>query len=617
MKNDSNCCDIAFHSIFLSNLHDIISINIDFFTICRYNQLLFRFTRIRYMQKYIKIEVIMKRILLVAVLLMFIFLLDACVQEDDPDPIINPVVLRDEEREDIILDFDLVSMTFALPTESYELHSMIADSVIFQQEKEIRVFGKAEPGTIILVKLTKDFNQAESTKNYAFVPENGEWIVTLPALSASFFTYTLTISDTVTETLIHDVLIGEVWLMSGQSNMELKVSEMDRGLETYGTIHEEYIRVFTQLRANNNESFPYEPRYDVTIGQWKKADSYDNIMDVSGIGMSFAISTLYNFISQSKQVPVAIINTAIGGSQIHAWLPRSEITESPVLKSYVTGQGYNYDDTDWNVEGWNNYNQVSALYNSRIAPLTHFNIRGVAWYQGESDPVYSQTIEATERLIDSWSAMFNKNDELLNFALIQLAPYDGDDPTLGTSTKNYTYTGFALHRRAQFDIINDPKYADKVFVVPIYDINLKWNVLPSQFLWANAIHPVVKIPVGDRLSKMAMSFVYLNNNQYLAPIADEVNVGEDSITIHFINVGSGLMLLKNQSLGVTTVEVFDFLGRRLTVEAEIDSSGSIRLNNINVSSVRYVSYSDFTRNEESNLASSYGIPALPFHIKID
>lgn len=401
----------------------------------------------------------MKKLFIFGLLLLTSIALTACSEdvEEAKEPEkekeqIEERVLRENERIDIIKDFDLTNVNYKEPTKAFELHSMIADDVIFQQGKNIRVFGKAEPNTIVLVKLTKDERQKESYTNYGFADANGEFLVELPALEASFYSYTLTVSDTVNETLVENCLIGEVWLSSGQSNMELKVSEMHKGEFTYSGINEQFIRVFKQEREWNNIAFPYEVAYDVHNGEWLRATSYENISDVSGIALSFAYETFYEFISQGKQVPIAIINTAIGGTHMHSWLPREEVTSSNALKTYVNNNGFNYDDEDWNDRAWSNYNQVSALYNSRIAPLGNFNIKGVMWYQGETDPVYEISVISIQKLIKSWSKLFNKNDELLYFSMIQLAPYDGVDPFEGPSTKNYSYVGFAHHRRAQFDI---------------------------------------------------------------------------------------------------------------------------------------------------------------------
>jgi len=521
---------------------------------------------------------------------------------------------RNNEKENILLDFDLSSIEYLSPTKEFSLHSMISNDVIFQQQKEIRIFGKAEAGTIILIKLTKDLDNSENYTNYAIVPENGEWISSLPALEASFDTYTLTISDTIHESYITNCLIGEVWLISGQSNMELKVREMDLGYDLFNSVNEEYIRVFHQARLNNNSLFPYEPSYDVINGSWKIANQYDHISDASGIGFSFAYRLFYVFLQQGLQVPVAIINTPIGGTQIQSWLPRAEVQNNTTLSNYVISHGYETGFVGWNSKGWNNHNQVSANFNLKISPLSNFNIKGVAWYQGESDPVYQESVISIKALIDSWSEIFNKNDELLYFALIQVAPYDGADPFLGNSSN--WYSGFAFHRRAQFDIVMDPIYSQKVFIVPIYDIDLKWDVPTSQFAWADPIHPVVKLPVGQRLSKMVMSFVYLKDEEYLAPLFDSIELGDDYITIQFNNVGTGLQFIKNPENGVTTVEVILYSGVKVNVEAQIISFNSIRLVYQNIEDVQYVSYSNLSRNELSNLAGSNGIPVIPFVIEV-
>ncbi|MCK7484275.1 MAG: hypothetical protein MZU97_01030 [Bacillus subtilis] len=111
---------------------------------------------------------------------------------------------RGDETMNIHLDFDLTGITFSTPTAPIDLHSLIADRAVFQQNKPIRIFGIATPGTIVLVKLTKDYETQTQRKNYGFADESGRFLIELPALEASFSTYTLTVSDTQNEVRVVD-----------------------------------------------------------------------------------------------------------------------------------------------------------------------------------------------------------------------------------------------------------------------------------------------------------------------------------------------------------------------------------------------------------------------------
>jgi sialate O-acetylesterase len=488
---------------------------------------------------------------------------------------------------------------------------------VLQQGKPIRVFGKGTPGSIALAKLVKDSDPAVSSQNYAIVNQFGNYVMELDSFVASFETYTLTVSDTVHEIKISDLLIGEVWIAGGQSNMAIKVSEMNEGSSTMAAASNNQIRIFFQEVGNDNGEYPTTPATDVRNGSWKTADLSSSIAECSAIGYSFA-TELFRLLKEERlSVPVAIINTAKGGSKIQSWLPRAAMLANAVFKNYVQGQGYTFDEEPYSSTDWTNYNRPSALYNTKIAPLFQFQIKGVLWYQGESDANYNATMIALPLLIDTWSAGFNQNDELLDFVFVQIAPYDGADPLLGESSQNYSFTTFPAHRQAQLDVVRMTKYASHACIVPIYDISLVWQAPSSQFLWTDPIHPLTKIPVGQRCGKVAYSKYYYGVVDFEAPMVESFVYDATSITITFSHVARGLALFKNPSLGVTTVEIFHKNGIREYVTCSILDANRIQIQGIDTSDVNYFAYSYLTRNESSNLGSSFGTPAIPFKIKLE
>lgn len=514
-------------------------------------------------------------------------------------------------------DFDLNNISFSQPENSFELHSTISDNVLFQRDKPIKIKGKAEANTIILVKLVMNNNPSVSYLAQSLVDEDGEFIVELPALQASYNSYTLVISDTVHEDIVENILIGEVWLAGGQSNMGIRVKEMEDGNQVMLDAMESYIRIFFQAEGTTSENYPYEPAFDVEGGYWVTADKGENIALCSAIGYTFAYELFYQFLAEGSEVPVAIINTQKGGSSIHSWLQREVIVNSEPIKDFVLSKGYTFDEATFNTKASQNYNQPSALFNKKVAPLFDFNIKGVIWYQGENDPNYEPSIYSISALIESWSEGFNQNGELLPFALVNLHPYDGTDPFLGESTRNLTLSSYSLHRQAQFEIVTSPKYASTTMVIPIYDISLKWDVPSSQFKWKSVIHPTTKKPVGERIAKAAMTKFYSCEIDYLPPLYQSHTYDENSITITFDHVGTTLRTFKNSVAGVTTVEVYLNDGTRQSVTCRIISYNQIKITNIDTSIVTAFSYSNFVRNEMSNLSSSFNVPAVPFKVSLN
>jgi sialate O-acetylesterase len=516
----------------------------------------------------------------------------------------------------ILQDFDLTGIEYPAVSVPLKLHSLISDHALFQRDKPIRIFGTASPFGLILAKLLKDGDPTQSMLAYSFADELGDFVLELPALYAGFETYTLVVSDTVNEKKIVDLLIGEVWVLGGQSNMGIRVREMDGGVQAMSEAAESQIRIFYQSEGLNAEAYPYVPDKDVKMGIWKRADTGSNIAECSAVGYTFAVELFYTLYARGEQVPIAILNTQKGGSSIHSWLPRQAIVDTPQIRDFVISKGYPLDESGWNQREAQNYNQTSALFNRKVAPLFNFNVKGVVWYQGENDPLYDPTIYAIPLLMETWSEGFNRNDELLPFVLIQLHPYDGSDPFLGESTKNYTSLGYPGHRLAQFEIARSEAYKDSVVVIPIYDVSLLWNVPTSQFQWKSVIHPVTKRPVGERAAKAVWTAFYGGNIDYRAPLLSEVSFAAQSITMTFDHVGMGLRTFKDSSQGVTTVEIHLTNGVRQTVTCEIVSGNQIRITGVDTSTVVSVSYSHFTRNEASNLASSYNVPVIPFKVDL-
>lgn len=573
----------------------------------------------------------MSRIRLAFVLLCFVFCLTAC--EKAITTTINTITslttepteagtttkrpLRDDETSNIILDFDLSQVSFETPKKSISLNSVLSDHAVLQQEKPIRVFGSGTPGSIALSKLVCDSDPSVSYQNYAIVDQFGHYVMELESLSASFETYTLTVSDTVHEIKISDLLIGEVWIAAGQSNMAIKVKEMYQGAETMEAASNEQIRIFYQAEGQDNGNYPSNPFNDVIQGSWMVADLGENIANCSAIGYKFA-TELFRLLKEVRlSVPVAIINTAKGGSKIQSWLPKSLIQTNSTFKSYVQNAGYSFDELPYDSNNWTNYNQPSALYNVKVAPLFNYQIKGVLWYQGESDASYNITKIALPMLMDCWSKGFNQNDELLDFVFIQIAPYDGTDPANGDSTQNLWNTSWPEQRLGQLDVVKMEKYSATSVIVPIYDISLNWEAPAEQFLWTNPIHPLTKIPVGERAGKIAYSRFYYGVVDFEAPMVESFEYDATSITITFSHVAKGLSLFKNAEQGVKTVEIFHKNGARETVSCTIIDTNRIRITGVDTTDINYVSYSYQTRNELSNLGNSFGTPAVPFKLKLE
>ncbi|MFA5006875.1 MAG: sialate O-acetylesterase [Candidatus Izemoplasmatales bacterium] len=521
---------------------------------------------------------------------------------------------RADETSDIALDFDLSQYDYLAPTVPIALPSIFADHLVFQRNKPIRVFGTGTPGGIALAKLVLAQDPSVFETAAAIVAADGTFALELAALPGSFDAYVLTVSDTVREIRIVDVLVGEVWIAGGQSNMAMTVREADGGVALADAADDSRIRIFDQAIGDHDGSYPSSPAADVAGGAWTVADSAAGVLDCSAIGYAFARELKRLLGEEHLDMPVAILNTAKGGSYLHSWLPRETMQASEAALDRIDDLGWTLSRAHWNEFGWDNYNQPSALYNQKIAPLLGFAIGGVLWYQGESDPVYDASLAMIPLLIESWSAGFNRDGTLLPFAMIQLAPYDGADPTLGPAA-NPKQVFFAYHRQAQLEVLMDPRYAATTVLVPIHDVSLAWNVPAGQFAWADPIHPVAKIPVGERAGKEAYTAFFYGAVDFLPPTVASIAYDATTITIAFDHVARGLRLI-GSAASVATVEVILKNGIRTDVACTILDKDEIRIEGIDTTQVAAVAYGYRSRNEDANLASGYGIPALPFRLPL-
>ncbi|HRY77675.1 MAG TPA: sialate O-acetylesterase [Candidatus Izemoplasmatales bacterium] len=522
--------------------------------------------------------------------------------------------LREDETANIVLDFDLNAFSFVPPTRAVSLRSVISDHAVLQQGKPIRIFGAATPGTLVLAKLVRNDDPGQSEKAAVIAAEDGTFLLELPALTASFSSYTLTVADTVHELRVHDLLIGEVWLSGGQSNMAMEVEEADGGAAQLAAADQPLIRLFYQNSGDHNANYPYQPAADVVGGIWKTADAPERIKDASAVAYAFARRLFRLLSEEGLECPIGIIQSAKGGSMIQSWLPRPALQASPTMVSYIASRGFDFNIVPYNPNDWENFQRPGALYNAKIAPLFPYGIRGVLWYQGESDAYYEPNLTAIPMLIDTWSAGFNPDGELLPFVMIQLHPYDGGDPMTASST--HWYSGYVQHRQAQAEVAASERYAATTEIVPIYEINLLWDVPVEQFVWKDPIHPVTKIPVGERAANQVYSRFYWGVIDFLPPQVTGIQREGDVLTIDFNHVGRGLALFKNATAGVTTVQIIRTNGLKQFVACEILDADSIRLTIENPDTAAYVAYAWLSRNEAANLGNSRQIPVLPFRIPI-
>lgn len=297
----------------------------------------------------------------------------------------------------------LIIALFALNASAeIKLPALVGDHMVLQQKARVNFWGTASANSNVTVTTSWD------KKSYQTEAEkNGQWKLDVQTPSAGG-PYSIQISDGGSITL-NDVLIGEVWICSGQSNMEMALrgnsSPVLNASQIILNADNDNIRLFKVKTASS-----LSPLADVE-GEWNPSTSA-SARDFSAIGWQFA-----DVLQKKLHVPVGMIMSTVGGTMIEAWMSHGSLAAFPQVKIPATLT--------------NNpkpYREPTALYNGMIAPLRNYAIKGVIWMQGESN---RQEPELYEQLfpvmVKDWRTQFNQGE--FPFYYAQIAPFGSSDTT--------------------------------------------------------------------------------------------------------------------------------------------------------------------------------------------
>lgn len=367
------------------------------------------------------------------------------------------------------------------------LPSVFSDNMVLQQNSDVAIWGWSDPSET--VKIVTSWNTKDTVKVKA--DNAAAWKTTIRTISAGG-PYSIQIIGNNGVTL-NNVMLGEVWICSGQSNMEWSVnSKIINGEEEAAKANNPNIRIYHVPKIAADY-----PQQDCNAN-WTVC-SPETMRVTSAVGYFFARE-----LQQKLNVPVGIIVSAWGGTPAETWIEKSRIENNPVLnKSKIT------EYFSWCPSA------VGTMYNSMIYPIVPFGIAGAIWYQGETNcsnyPVYSQLMKT---LIENWRGDFNKD---FPFYLVQIAPF------------NYGDKGTSEYLREQQEIIS--KTVTNTGMVVISDLvdDIK------------NIHPKDKLNVGKRLANYALAETYKQNvGAYKSPAYQSMQLEKDKVRLTFGDVLNGL-----------------------------------------------------------------------------
>lgn len=471
------------------------------------------------------------------------------------------------------------------------LPALFGDHMVVQRNLPVHVWGRATPGEAVSVTF-------QSGTAAATADNIGYWSVHLPALDAGGpFTLTVKGANTVT---LRDVLVGDVWVASGQSNMELRLRDALNGPGEIVVSNYPKIR-FIQVA---NQTSPY-PLDNINAGKGWLVSSPDTSGSLSAVAYFFARE-----LQKHNGVPIGLLSSSWGGTPQEAWVSLKTISADASLMPVFSLWARMNEDTvaeklrrEIQLKAWQDaVNQAKAegkpapgrpykandngewapggLYNAMIAPLTPFPIRGAIWYQGESNAdadrvgIYGRLIES---MIQDWRRAWGEGD--FPFLLVQLPGFKNGGR-------------WPEAREAQRRALS---LANTGMAITI-DLGEPTN-----------IHPKNKQDVGKRLALVAEGVADGEKIEYSGPLFRLAATEGNSIRVWFDHTGSGLVA-KDGAL--KTFEVAGADHKFKAADANIDGA-SVVVSSASIPAPVYVRYgwSDFP---DCNLFNSEGLPASPF-----
>ena len=458
-------------------------------------------------------------------------------------------------------------------------NSLFSNHAVLQRGVVVPVWGSGSDGEAVTV----EFNgQKKETKTV-----DGKWFVKLNAMQYGG-PYTLKITgENALE--VEDIYVGEVWVCSGQSNMERQLGprppqpliadwEKERDNANYPLIREYYVPITTSD----------EPLED--IGSKWEVCSPESVKEWSAVGYFFA-RDLY----KALNVPIGMLFTAVGGTPVEYWTSRSGLENHPALKKVVEDydkalmafpkqlakykrDGSKGDAPKNPAEARHTYGHFNAM----ISPLLHYAIKGVIWYQGESNQHNAELYPTLlSNMIFDWRSNWGVGE--FPFLYVQVAPFKNMKPEI---------------REAQRITLNRTYNTAMIVTTDCGD--------------ANDVHPPNKQPVGYRLSLAARALAYKEKIEYSGPMYETMEIVGDKVILHFSHTGKGLTAKEGSLKGfVIAAEDKNF------VEAEAKIVGTtVEVTGKNLQNPVAVRYG-WANVPDVNLFNKDGLPASPFKTDLD
>lgn len=502
----------------------------------------------------------------------------------------------------------LLILAFTLQAFALEMPKVFSDHMVLQQQEPVRLWGRAEANAAVQIQFAGQ--EVNTTAD-----GQGNWSAKLEPLEASFAGRELTVKSGDAMLTFEDVLVGEVWLGSGQSNMLWRMDRSNDGDLLQLGANDPYLRLYAV-----NYATATEPQFSCPA-VWQK-DSPASAGNFSGVAYQFARD-----LRKTLNVPVGIIQSAVGGTPVIAWTRKGAFSAyEPLVEKHAEWEHklstYEEDLAKWQTEydawrqakgiatedyprhknqgapekpeGPDSPHRPASLANGMIAPVAPYTIRGVIWYQGEQDArwdpeKYGQRLGV---MINDWRQWWGLPE--MPFGIVQLANFGmardvpGDEP-------------WPKLRESQRLLAKADPHAGLVVAIDVGE--------------ADDIHPTDKFTVARRLARWALTDVYGKLSLVGGPEIAEAKLGDNAIILTFDQVGTGLRAFNSQKLLGFSVEGAN--GKSVKVPAEITGNNQVTLSTKGITEPKRVRYAWNNNPATANLTNQERLPASPFEISVE
>lgn len=438
------------------------------------------------------------------------------------------------------------------------LPHILSDGVVLQQNADIQLWGWASPNEKLSIWPSWQKDSIHLSAN-----AEGKWIITLHSPKAGG-PYTIDF-DAHNHIRLSDVWLGEVWICSGQSNMEFTYNwrKTKDVAADFGSCNQYNLHFFQVPKTTG-----LTPQEDLP-GSWSNCDS-NTVKNFSAVAYFFGKK-----LNKNMRIPIGLISTNWGGTPAEVWTPANLVNENPFLFYW---QQKLKPSVGWPII-------AGRTYNAMIYPLTQFAIAGAIWYQGESNvDTYQSYGQLFKTMIRSWRTRWNSN---FPFYFVQIAPYHygkGNGPAL---------------RAQQAQALKLPNTGMVVTADLVTD--------------TSDIHPHNKHDVGYRLANLALADHYQIKGDFpKSPVLADYQLQGSKVHISFSGAQRTLKIKDGLIKGLYIAGADQHL---YPASIQLDKDGSITVSSKQVSAPRLIEYG-YDNTRMGNLISGKGLPVAPFKIEL-